>query len=155
MLPVPFRKSCISNLLLSYFRQKRTDDNQPVWLICLHFRVSSCVFFFLLQLLPAIASWCFLLIKCDVRYLEEWNTDQNPGRVQILNRSLKKKKKSQYSVLETGSSEAQVGKILARRGQQNQMLAVIAVLCLVVIQYFSKLLILWNIHCISLGNIVD
>lgn len=92
MLPVPFRKSCISNLLLSYFRQKRTDDNQPVWLICLHFRVSSCVFFFLLQLLPAIASWCFLLIKCDVRYLEEWNTDQNPGRVQILNRSLKKKK---------------------------------------------------------------
>lgn len=57
--------------------------------------------------------------------------------------------------LETGSSEAQVGKILARRGQQNQMLAVIAVLCLVVIQYFSKLLILWNIHCISLGNIVD
>jgi len=154
MLPVPFRKSCISNLLLSYFRQKRTDDNQPVWLICLHFRVSSCVFFFLLQLLPAIASWCFLLIKCDVKYLEEWNTDQNPGRVQILNISLKKKK-SQCSVLETGSSEAQVGKILARRGQQNQMLAVIAVLCLVVIQYFSKLLILWNIHCISLGNIVD
>lgn len=35
--------------------------------------------------------------------------------------------------------EAQMGKVLARRCQQNQMLAVIAVLSLVVIQWFSKL----------------